>query len=205
MKYSLIIDTSSEYSLVGLATDHQLIQAQIELHANQLGSSLLPTIDALIKQANISIQDLSEIIVGIGPGSYTGTRVGVAVAKALSFGLKIPLRTFCSLLAFLPSFCGSFACVMPSRTGDFFLLKGHQSKTHLETTFSALVSLPELIEALPGVDHILGKPLDEVRQKLGLSHLILPTPGLSTPLLYIASSQGALTKDSGDLIYLHQP
>src|SRR5262249_48061502 len=122
LHYRLIVDTSSEYSLVALATDTHTLFSPIELHENKLSCILLPTIEALLKEASLSIQDIDQIAVGIGPGSYTGTRVGVAVARTLSFALKIPLKNFCSLLAFLPSFYGTFACVMPSKTGDYFLL-----------------------------------------------------------------------------------
>lgn len=52
---------------------------------------LLPAIDKLLKQNKVLPKNLGLIIVNTGPGSFTGTRVGVATANALSFGLNIPV------------------------------------------------------------------------------------------------------------------
>ncbi len=52
----------------------------------------LPTIDKLLKQRKIDIHEISEIRVNKGPGSFTGLRVGVSIANALGFLLKIPVN-----------------------------------------------------------------------------------------------------------------
>ena len=52
---------------------------------------LLPAIDELLRKNKVGLKNLGQIIVNIGPGSFTGTRVGVATANALSFALKIPV------------------------------------------------------------------------------------------------------------------
>lgn len=67
---------------------------RIELEAvNNYRTSqvLLPLIEKLLHQENVSFDDLDEIRVNSGPGSYTGVRVGVAVANALGFLLGIPV------------------------------------------------------------------------------------------------------------------
>jgi len=51
----------------------------------------LPEIDKLLKKNKVLPKNLGLIIVNIGPGSFTGTRVGVATANALVFGLEIPV------------------------------------------------------------------------------------------------------------------
>ncbi len=59
----------------------------------KLGSQvLLPLIVKILKKAKIEFKDLSAVEVNPGPGSFTGTRVGVAVANALGFALKIPVN-----------------------------------------------------------------------------------------------------------------
>jgi tRNA threonylcarbamoyladenosine biosynthesis protein TsaB len=52
----------------------------------------LPLIDKICRNCNISITDLDKINVNVGPGSFTGLRVGIAIANALSFLLKIPVN-----------------------------------------------------------------------------------------------------------------
>lgn len=53
---------------------------------------LLPSINNLVQTNNLTLTDISAITVNPGPGSFTGTRVGVAVANALSFALNIPVN-----------------------------------------------------------------------------------------------------------------
>jgi len=53
---------------------------------------LLELIDEALKKENIKLTDLSEIEVNLGPGSFTGLRIGVSTANALSWALKIPVN-----------------------------------------------------------------------------------------------------------------
>lgn len=60
---------------------------------NEYGSQvLLPLIDKILKQEKMDFKDLDGIEVEIGPGSFTGLRVGVSVANALCFALNIPVN-----------------------------------------------------------------------------------------------------------------
>lgn len=59
----------------------------------KMGSqALLPTVDKILKNNKIKFKDLSGVDVETGPGSFTGTRVGAAVANALGFALNIPVN-----------------------------------------------------------------------------------------------------------------
>ena len=80
----------------------------------------------LCEKQGLSPSDLSYIAVGIGPGSYTGIRVAVAFAKALSFALSIPLVGVSSLQLFCPlnDHEGPFFSVVDARIGGVYLAKG---------------------------------------------------------------------------------
>jgi len=54
--------------------------------------AVLPLIDKIFKDFSISITDLDEVFVNVGPGSFTGLRVGVSIANALGFLLQIPIN-----------------------------------------------------------------------------------------------------------------
>ncbi len=206
--HRLIIDTSSEHTIMGIAQDHRILASHIELHANQLSQSLMPTLQKLLWETDLKLNQLDEIAVGIGPGSYTGTRVGVAVAKSLHFALKKPQLTgFCSLLAFIPPTEGQFACVVPSKTGDFYLLKGICSEGKISCSHSTLMDGKILIEELTGADILIGKPLHEVREKFADLSLPwnLPTPSLEPILAYLENSEQTASGPRLDLIYLHKP
>lgn len=60
---------------------------------NEYGSQvLLPLIEKILKKNKLEFTDLTAIEVEIGPGSFTGLRVGVSIANALGFSLKIPVN-----------------------------------------------------------------------------------------------------------------
>lgn len=60
---------------------------------NEFGSQiLLPLIEKLLKKNNLEFKDLTGVEVATGPGSYTGLKVGVSVANALGYALKIPIN-----------------------------------------------------------------------------------------------------------------
>jgi tRNA threonylcarbamoyladenosine biosynthesis protein TsaB len=92
----LLIDTSQEKFIIGLFKNIQIISWNARVHDNHLSKVLIPSLQTL------PLNELDYIAVGTGPGSFTGTRIGVAVAKSLSFALNIPLLDFSSPLAFIP-------------------------------------------------------------------------------------------------------
>ena len=84
----LYIDTSnSEKIVVGL--DGKKFETPAKKGASQ---RLLPFITELLKKEGKKLEDIKEIEVNTGPGSFTGLRVGVSVANALGWGLEIPVN-----------------------------------------------------------------------------------------------------------------
>lgn len=76
---------------ISLKKDGQVVKSLSE--QNEYGSQvLLPLIDRLLKTKNLKYENLDGIEVEIGPGSFTGLRVGVSVANTLGFSLKIPVN-----------------------------------------------------------------------------------------------------------------
>lgn len=125
----LILDTSTEQCLIAIAEADQIKVKDIFRHGNDLSTTLMPKIKSLIEGHCKSLKDISEIAIGTGPGSYTGTRVGAAVAKCMTFGLQVPIKTFHSPLAFLPEEEGSFAFIIPTRSGQLYALTGRTSSS----------------------------------------------------------------------------
>lgn len=88
----LLIDTTSNKQIrVGLSTDGKEIVKKQEINLRGGVQVILPLIDQLLKEQKVSLKGLSSIIVNIEKGSFTGLRVGMAIANALSFALKIPV------------------------------------------------------------------------------------------------------------------
>lgn len=114
----LVIDTSSPQSFVALCKEGVL--STIPLPPLKQSQSLLPAIEKLVENG----PPLTFIAIGTGPGSFTGTRVGVMAAKALSFSLKVPLLPFCSLKIFTPSTDGPFALIGDAKSRGSYILEG---------------------------------------------------------------------------------
>jgi tRNA threonylcarbamoyl adenosine modification protein YeaZ len=164
---ALIIETSCTQAVVGLAKNGKIVQMQTLPGDNQLSKILLPSLQSLLKNNQIQLSELDYIAVGIGPGSYTGTRVGVSIAKTLELALGIPVIGFCSLLAFLPFETGNFAALLESKWGDFFLIKGQ--KEH--SGFSGLQmhrNCPPSSLALDGIEHVVGNKPEWLKPALNL-------------------------------------
>jgi tRNA threonylcarbamoyladenosine biosynthesis protein TsaB len=89
---ALIIDTSSKSGFLAVAQNGVVVKAKTIEDARQLSKFLLPSIETLWQD------QFDFIAIGIGPGSYTGTRIGASVAKSLAFALNLPLIGFSSSL-----------------------------------------------------------------------------------------------------------
>jgi tRNA threonylcarbamoyladenosine biosynthesis protein TsaB len=81
----LALDTSTDRSALGLITRAGAIFRVTSEPERRHGSDLLPRVRDLLEQAAMRVQDLDVIAVGLGPGSYTGLRVGVTAAKTLAY------------------------------------------------------------------------------------------------------------------------
>ncbi|MCL5435389.1 MAG: tRNA (adenosine(37)-N6)-threonylcarbamoyltransferase complex dimerization subunit type 1 TsaB [Patescibacteria group bacterium] len=92
MGKTLLIDTSDNKKIkVGLKIDKKVFY--LNSNPTALKSQVvLVLIDKILKKNGLQVKDLTEIEVNLGPGSFTGARVGVSVANALGFSLKIPVN-----------------------------------------------------------------------------------------------------------------
>ena len=85
------IDTSTPIGSVALIDGDNLV-AEHTLNIVQAHSSrLMPAIDTVLKWSDITVEDLDGCAVGIGPGSFTGIRIGVATIKSVCYALDKPI------------------------------------------------------------------------------------------------------------------
>jgi tRNA threonylcarbamoyladenosine biosynthesis protein TsaB len=94
----LAVDTSTLVGSVAVLSDGAL-SAEIHAHVRQRhGEVLLPHVERALELAGIAPKDLDLLAVGLGPGSFTGTRIGVATLKGLALSLGAPLVGVSSLV-----------------------------------------------------------------------------------------------------------
>jgi tRNA threonylcarbamoyl adenosine modification protein YeaZ len=88
----LALDTSGTNALVALGgADGTLLVERRWLAGYRHGEELLTQIDRMLTAAGVEMAELSGVVVGTGPGAFTGLRVGLATAKGLAHGLGIPI------------------------------------------------------------------------------------------------------------------
>ena len=87
----LLIETATERCSCALANEQGIVSYAESNEPNSHSAKLSLLIDGLFTQTQYSYSDLSAIAVSIGPGSYTGLRIGVSTAKGLAYALDIPV------------------------------------------------------------------------------------------------------------------
>lgn len=93
----LAIDTSGPQGGVALLDGEQVIGTEVLTLAGKASTTLLPTIDQLFHQAGIRHEDLQALAVALGPGSFTGIRIGLATAQGIGQALALPVYGLSSL------------------------------------------------------------------------------------------------------------
>ncbi|MDF7637485.1 tRNA (adenosine(37)-N6)-threonylcarbamoyltransferase complex dimerization subunit type 1 TsaB [Leuconostocaceae bacterium ESL0958] len=94
---SLLIDTSNQPLLVALAEDRQILTSFQENEPRKHSVDLLPAIEDQTADLGWSLDNLDRIVIAVGPGSFTGLRIGVTVGKVLAASLQKPLYALSSL------------------------------------------------------------------------------------------------------------
>jgi tRNA threonylcarbamoyladenosine biosynthesis protein TsaB len=127
MAFILNIETSTKSTSVAIAKNGKLIAIKEEHEVVSHATKLTPFIIDVLKEAKLTLQDLSAIAVSIGPGSYTGLRIGLSTAKGLCYSLKIPLISISALKAMACELINIhkkyklFVSVMNSRKNELYL------------------------------------------------------------------------------------
>lgn len=111
----LSIDSSSKVATVAILNDTDLLGEYVLNNKREHSIVLMPMIEDLLKDCNLTIDDIDGYVVSKGPGSFTGLRIGMATVKGLSFGSGKPYVSISSLdaLAYsLISFDGLICPIM---------------------------------------------------------------------------------------------
>ena len=152
----LALDTSNKTLSVAVElTDGTIIEQTIE-NTLQHSVLLMPTIETVFKEAGITAKDLTKVVVAEGPGSYTGLRIGVTVAKTLAKSLGIPLVGVSSLDVFLPNLASKVEVgevVLPffdARRGNIFAVGYQKTDEGLEKVIAEQhISWDDFLKVLP--------------------------------------------------------
>lgn len=146
--YQLLLDSSNKLLSVGLAKDGKVIdricyeawQRQSEMMAEEVGN--------ILKRNNVENKDLDGVVVGVGPGSYTGVRIGVTIAKTIAYALKIKAYAKSSL-SLLKHQEKPTICVFNARSGRSYFGVYQGKKAIEKDTVTENEKVLEYIKAHP--------------------------------------------------------
>lgn len=164
----LLIDTCTERGVISYGSSAELLfEKELPEGLNQ-SKFLIPCLVETLSPCGFPPK-LDAIGVGMGPGSYTGIRIGVAVAQTLSYCWKVPLIGIPSLEGFIPTDSPvHFAAILDARIGGAYLLKGWSSQEGIRYEGEPhICSLEELGKDLEGVTHLVTPNAKSLEVKLG--------------------------------------
>ena len=100
----LCLETSTAVCSVALVKDGKVIALRESLDGQNHAEKITIFIDEVMKEANVSYRDLDAVATSMGPGSYTGLRIGVSTAKGLCYAMEKPLIAIDTLAAMAHGF-----------------------------------------------------------------------------------------------------
>jgi tRNA threonylcarbamoyladenosine biosynthesis protein TsaB len=124
----LAIDTATKYIYLSLILDGKVIDSVYQEGSSNHSVTIMPLIEEILIKNELVLKDIQGIMVGIGPGSYTGVRIGVAIAKMIGYLNEILIYSFSSLaLLATASDAENIVAIIDARRGNAFLAQYEQN------------------------------------------------------------------------------
>jgi tRNA threonylcarbamoyl adenosine modification protein YeaZ len=192
----LALDTSTVVN-VGLARGAQVLAAATVADQMAHVEQLMPLVSECVDTAGIRVADIDKLIVGLGPGPFTGLRVGVVTARVLGFALGVELRGICSLdvlaAQFVAASRGEFLVATDARRREVYWARYSPDGVRLE---QPRVSRPSDVPPLP----VIGPAADLYADQL---HAV-PGPRAMDPAV-LATASATLPDAGREPLYLRHP
>ncbi|MFJ4983718.1 tRNA (adenosine(37)-N6)-threonylcarbamoyltransferase complex dimerization subunit type 1 TsaB [Streptomyces sp. NPDC088732] len=118
----LAFDTATPAVTVALHDGRRVLAESTEIDARRHGELLMPAVDRVLREAGAEPADLTGLVVGVGPGPYTGLRVGLVTAAAFGDVLGVPVHGLCTLdgLAYAAGIDGPFVVATDARRKEVY-------------------------------------------------------------------------------------
>jgi tRNA threonylcarbamoyladenosine biosynthesis protein TsaB len=155
----LVLDTATRTPVVALASADGTVLAERHWQSrHRHGEELLGRLDEALAEIGANRRDITGVVVGIGPGSFTGLRIGMATAKTIAYALGIPIvgvsstRALALAAAAADSGLREFAVSLPAGAADRYV-------HHFRITdgLPAEIDGPQLVATPPTSDEIDGE------------------------------------------------
>jgi tRNA threonylcarbamoyladenosine biosynthesis protein TsaB len=176
---TLAFDTATDVSTAALVRAGRLVGER-----RSRAVRILEDVDALLADAGLAADDVDALVVGTGPGSYTGLRMGLITARTLAFSLSVPAAGVSTLAALAAGTPGSKP-VLDARRGEVFTLAGDEPR----------VGRPEELDVEQGATYV-GDGAVRFRSLIEEAGGVVPEDGSDAHVPW-ARHHAALARDFG--------
>ncbi|MEU7182730.1 MULTISPECIES: tRNA (adenosine(37)-N6)-threonylcarbamoyltransferase complex dimerization subunit type 1 TsaB [Streptomyces] len=147
----LALDTATPAVTVALHDGSRVLAESRQVDARRHGELLLPAVDRVLAEAGRTLDAVSDIVVGVGPGPYTGLRVGLVTAATFGAALDVPVHGLCSLdgLAYAAGLTEPFVVATDARRKEVYWARYGDARTRL--TEPAVDRPADLADQMAGV------------------------------------------------------
>ncbi|MER5854301.1 tRNA (adenosine(37)-N6)-threonylcarbamoyltransferase complex dimerization subunit type 1 TsaB [Streptomyces sp. NPDC059688] len=151
----LALDTATPAVTVALHDGTDVIASSSQVDARRHGELLLPAVDRVLAEAGLKLEAVTAIVVGTGPGPYTGLRVGLMTADTFGLALGVPVHGLCTLDALAHAADiekGPFVVATDARRKEVYWAKYADSRTRLtDPAVDRPADIAEQVAGLPAV------------------------------------------------------
>jgi tRNA threonylcarbamoyl adenosine modification protein YeaZ len=200
----LALDTSTPAVTAGVVRDGRELARHTDTDGRKHGELLMPGVQAACRTAGVTLRELDAVVVGAGPGPFTGLRVGMVTAAALGDALGVPVHGVCSLDAI------AAAVVAPGKlTGNLLVATDARRREvywaayeaeGLRLTGPTVESPAALAERLPGLQLVAAAGTMVEQFGLPLREPATPTPAGLVAMADLDTVPGPL-----EPLYLRRP
>lgn len=133
----LAMDTATPMTTVALVRDDEVLAERQHVDARRHAEVLSSFVREVVLEAGCALQDVSAVVVGVGPGAFTGLRVGLVTARTLGMALEVPVHGVVTLdaMAFAHGGVEPFAVVTDARRREVFWATYTNASTRLRGPF----------------------------------------------------------------------
>nr|WP_202539422.1 tRNA (adenosine(37)-N6)-threonylcarbamoyltransferase complex dimerization subunit type 1 TsaB [Streptomyces sp. SID8379] len=152
----LALDTATPAVTVALHDGSSVVAESSQVDARRHGELLLPAVDRVLTDAGVKLDAVTGIVVGVGPGPYTGLRVGLMTADTFGLALGVPVLGVCTLdgLAYEAegSVDGPFVVATDARRKEVYWARFDNPRTRVtEAAVDRPADIAEAVAGLPAV------------------------------------------------------
>jgi tRNA threonylcarbamoyl adenosine modification protein YeaZ len=150
----LAFDTATPAVTVALHDGARVLAETAEVDARRHGELLLPSVDRVLRAAGAELPEVTGLVVGVGPGPYTGLRVGLVTAQVFGAAHGIPVHGLCTLdgIAYAAGLDAPFVVATDARRKEVYWARYADARTRLgEPAVDRPAELPAEVAALPAV------------------------------------------------------